>query len=115
MLSRLRSVRHEGEPDLVLEVIDLFLGESPSRVAALRDAVDRNDLAVIARVAHTLKGSAAHLGAKALTTLCGRLEDKARTGAPFNGPFAVSAIGSVGGSPAASESNAVKPDSSVKQ
>jgi two-component system sensor histidine kinase/response regulator len=92
MLARLRSVRHEGEPDLALEVIELFLEESTARIAALRDAIERNDLELIARVAHTLKGGAGHLGAKSLTTLCRRLEDKARTGAPFNGTFALAAI-----------------------
>ncbi len=92
MLARLRAIRHEGEPDLVLEVIELFLDESTERLAGLRDAIERSDLPLVARLAHTLKGSAGHLGAKALTTLCRRLEDKARTGAPFNGAFAYSAI-----------------------
>jgi HPt (histidine-containing phosphotransfer) domain-containing protein len=92
MLARLRAIRHEGEPDLVLEVIELFLDESGDRLAELKGAIEGNDLPVVARIAHTLKGSAGHLGAKALTTLCRRLEDKARTGAPFNGAFAYSAI-----------------------
>ena len=85
MLARLRAIRHEGEPDLVLEVIELFLDESDDRLAELKAAIEGNDLPLVARIAHTLKGGAGHLGAKALTTLCRRLEDKARTGAPFNG------------------------------
>jgi CheY-like chemotaxis protein len=90
-LEKLRAMR-QGDSDLVLEVIDLFLQETPDRLVALRDGLSRGDLPLIARVAHTIRGSAGHLGAKGLVALCARVEDKARQGVPFNNAFALSSI-----------------------
>ena len=81
-----------GRLDLVLEVIHLFIQETPERLTALRDGLTRGDFPLIARVAHTIRGSAGHIGAKALTVLCPRVEDKARQGTPFNSAFALSSI-----------------------
>ncbi len=92
MLRKLRTTQSPGEPDIVTEVIALFLQDAPARVAAIREAVARGDLAVAIRAAHTLKGSAGHLGAKTLAALCSRFEEKVRGGAPFNVSFAVGAI-----------------------
>jgi CheY-like chemotaxis protein len=90
-LEKLRAMR-QGDSDLVLEVIDLFLQETPDRLTALRDGLARGDFPLIARVAHTIRGSAGHIGAKSLTALCARVEDKARQGTPFNSAFALSSI-----------------------
>jgi CheY-like chemotaxis protein len=92
MLRNLRTTQAAGEPDIVAEVIALFLRDAPARVAAIRDGVALGDLDGAARTAHTLKGSAGHLGAKTLAALCARFEEKVRAGAPFNVTFAVSAI-----------------------
>lgn len=92
MLERLRAVQREGQPDLVAEVITLFLEDAPLRLAALREAVARGDLTLAGRLAHTIKGSAGHLGAKTLSAICGRFEEKVRKGAPFNAVFAVTAV-----------------------
>ncbi len=90
-LEKLRAMR-QGDSDLVLEVIDLFLQETPDRLVSLRDGLSRGDLPLISRVAHTIRGSAGHLGARALAALCARVEDKARQGVPFNNAFALSSI-----------------------
>ncbi len=90
-LEKLRDMR-QGDSDLVLEVIELFLQETPDRLTALRDGLARSDFPLIARVAHTIRGSAGHVGAKALTALCARVEDKARQSTPFNSAFALSSI-----------------------
>jgi HPt (histidine-containing phosphotransfer) domain-containing protein len=82
----------QGDSDLVLEVIDLFLQETPDRLVSLREGLSRGDLPLIARIAHTIRGSAGHLGAKALVALCARVEDKARQGVAFNNAFALSSI-----------------------
>jgi CheY-like chemotaxis protein len=92
MLHKLRATQREGEPDIVREVVAIFLSEAPARMKAIRAAAEVGDLATAARTAHTLKGSAGHLGAKTLTMLCARFEDKVRSGAGFNAAFAVDAI-----------------------
>jgi HPt (histidine-containing phosphotransfer) domain-containing protein len=92
VLDKLSALRPLGEPDLALEVIDLFLSDVPQRLDALRDSLARSDLPTVARIAHSLKGSAGHLGAKLLATLCTRLEHKARSNTPFNTHFAITSI-----------------------
>lgn len=45
------------DEDLMKELIDLFLGESPCQVVEMRDALAAGNFERLARVAHTLKGS----------------------------------------------------------
>jgi CheY-like chemotaxis protein len=92
MLHGLRATQRPGDPDIVAEVISIFLTDAPARLAALREAVERSDMTTAGRTAHTLKGSAGHLGAKTLVALCARFEDKARAGATESARFAVDAI-----------------------
>jgi CheY-like chemotaxis protein len=92
MLHKLRATQRAGDPDIVAEVVQIFLQDAPARLAAIRAAIAQGDMATAARTAHTLKGSASHLGAKTLTMLCARFEDKVRSGAEFNATFAVEAI-----------------------
>ena len=61
-------------------------------MSALREAASRGEIANAGRAAHTLKGSAGHLGARTLVALCARFEEKARAGADFDAAFAVEAI-----------------------
>lgn len=60
------------------ELVHLFLADSPQRIASLRDAIAANDAAVVAKLAHTLCGSFASIGASALAALCRELEVRAR-------------------------------------
>src|SRR5438876_4156014 len=64
----------EGEADLVVELIDLYLGDAPQWVEAIRTAAAENDATVLKRVAHTLKGSSGSLGIRQVAEVCGMLE-----------------------------------------
>ena len=64
----------EGEPDLVVELIDLYAEDAPRRLAAIRSAWAARDLAALRRAAHGLKGSSASLGARQVEILCEELE-----------------------------------------
>jgi CheY-like chemotaxis protein/nitrogen-specific signal transduction histidine kinase len=91
MLRELRCTQGEGEPDIVAEVTAIFLREAPERLAGLREAVGRGDFATAGRIAHTLKGSAGHIGARRLALLCSRFDEKARVG-PFDATFSITAV-----------------------
>ena len=56
------------------EVVELFLADTPARLAALHDAVERGDATAVEREAHTLKGSAANVGALRLAVICEQLQ-----------------------------------------
>jgi len=64
----------------VLELLDIFLANTPSDFAAMRQAIAANDACTLTRLAHTLKSSSAQLGATTLSALCRKLEKTARAG-----------------------------------
>jgi HPt (histidine-containing phosphotransfer) domain-containing protein len=74
VLLSLEDAQVEGEPDLVVELIDLYAEDTPRRLDAIRRALAAGDLAALRRAAHGLKGSSASLGARQLVILCERLE-----------------------------------------
>ncbi len=80
ILDDLRSLQDEGEPDLVAEVVQLFLDDSPRRVIAIRAAAVAGDASQLGKAAHGLKGSAANVGAVRLRALCERLEHMGKAG-----------------------------------
>ena len=74
VLLSLEGVQIEGEPDLVVELIDLYAEDAPHRLTAIRGALAAGDAAALRRAAHGLKGSSASLGARQVWMLCERLE-----------------------------------------
>ena len=67
-------IERDGAPGLVKKVTDLFLEDTPRQLADLLDSAQRGDCARLAKLAHTLKGSAANLGAREMVRVCGELE-----------------------------------------
>jgi len=78
VLTSFEEAQGEGEPDLVVELIDLYLEDTPHRVAAIREALAKTDGQSLERAAHCLKGSSASLGAGQVAVLCEELELIAR-------------------------------------
>jgi HPt (histidine-containing phosphotransfer) domain-containing protein len=74
VLLGLEEAQVEGEPDLVVELLDLYAEDTPRRLAAVRSAWAAGDLAALRRAAHGLKGSSAILGARQVAILCEKLE-----------------------------------------
>jgi len=77
VLDGFAALQAEGEPDLIVELIDLYLEDAPRKVASMLEAVALADEGALGRAAHSLKGSSASLGAGQVAALCGELE---RTG-----------------------------------
>jgi len=81
VIAGLRQLRMPGQPDPLVEFIDLFLREAPAGLDAMSDAVAKNDATSLTRVASAaaaLKGSAGNLGARQLAALCEEIEQTAR-------------------------------------
>jgi signal transduction histidine kinase/CheY-like chemotaxis protein len=66
-----------GDNEFVIEMIDLFIEQSPRNLEVMRAALDVGDLPAIAKAAHNMKSSSAYLGARRLSDLCSQLEQKA--------------------------------------
>jgi HPt (histidine-containing phosphotransfer) domain-containing protein len=69
-----------GDAGFVDELIDTYLEDAETQLAALREAARAGDVASMERPAHSLKSSSATVGAMALAELCRSLEADARTG-----------------------------------
>lgn len=80
-LDSYRVLQDDGQPDVVTELIDVFLEDLPSRVESLGSAVHRAEPDELRAAAHALKGSAASIGAVRLAALCGALEAIGQAGA----------------------------------
>lgn len=63
------------------ELIDLFCQELPDHLAAIRGAVAHGDCGELVRSAHSLKGSAAAIGAPRLRAIAAELEQLGHAGA----------------------------------
>lgn len=74
MLTSFEEAQIEGEPDLVVELIDLYLEDASAKIDALWKALATSDEMLLRRLAHCLRGSSGNLGAHRMATLCEELE-----------------------------------------
>ena len=78
-IENLRALRMDGEPDPLAELVELFIADTPNRIAQLRAAVDNRVPHDLEASAHSLKGSAGNLGASSIEASCVHLMQHART------------------------------------
>jgi len=71
--ARMRTFR-EDYPDIVDQLLQLFLQSTPELLGELHAAVDGADADELRRAAHKLKGSCQNIGATFMATLCRSLE-----------------------------------------
>jgi CheY-like chemotaxis protein len=71
--ARMRTFR-DDYPDIVDQLVDLFLQSTPPLIDELHAALDGDDVEELRRTAHKLKGSCQNVGATFMATLCRSLE-----------------------------------------
>ncbi|MEZ4313965.1 MAG: response regulator [Polyangiaceae bacterium] len=69
-----------GDPELLAEVLGVFVEESPGWLRDLFDAGARKDAERLRRAAHTIKGASSNCGAAETTTLAAEVERLAAAG-----------------------------------
>jgi HPt (histidine-containing phosphotransfer) domain-containing protein len=67
-----------GEPDVLDEVLRLFRDDVGGRLQRLDAAVEAGDFEGVKRIAHSIKGSAGNIGARALHIVCRQVEEAGR-------------------------------------
>ena len=77
----LRELQAKGSPGFAAQVAEAFLRDTATRLIALQDAIARRDGDATCRVAHTIQGSGAMMGAASLARSCAELGTAARGGA----------------------------------
>ena len=78
VLEELLSFADDGDPELLLDLIHLFLEDSPSKVAAVQESLANGDFEAAEHAAHALKGSAGNLGARLVQDVCEQLQVSTR-------------------------------------
>ena len=81
-----------GDRHLLSELVGIFVDDGPKRLQVIRAALTAADVRQVEHVAHSLKGSAALLGATRLSTAALALEDAAHEGHTENSPDLVAEI-----------------------
>ena len=61
-ISQLRALDSDAMPDMSKDVAELFLKDTPERLAELQDAFGRGDWKTAEDAAHSIKGSAGNFG-----------------------------------------------------
>ena len=73
-IREIASINTKSRPSLLARVIRQFNEDVPLRVAAMRDAAQHGDTAHVRKVAHSLRGSSAQIGAIHLAYVCEKIE-----------------------------------------
>jgi HPt (histidine-containing phosphotransfer) domain-containing protein len=76
-LDLMRELGEPGEPDPVLELVEVFEDQTRQLVAALQSGQATGNHEAIRKAAHSLKGSSGNLGAVRLAELSRQLEQQA--------------------------------------
>lgn len=66
------------DPEFLVEIIDIFLADTPQRITELETCLQKQDVDTFTRAAHSIKGSAANLGALRLRAAAEELEHHSR-------------------------------------
>lgn len=80
VVDQLRALTRAGNPDLLDRLQASFARDTPERLHALRTAVADGDAEAVAFNVHTLRGSAANLGAIEMVATCERIESAPAAG-----------------------------------
>ena len=78
VIEELLSLSDDGDPELLLDLIEMFLEDAPARIASIESALQSTDFGGIERAAHSLKGSAGNLGAVLLQADCETMQNAGR-------------------------------------
>jgi HPt (histidine-containing phosphotransfer) domain-containing protein len=70
VVEELLSISDDGDPELLLDLIQMFLDDGPAKIAAVNEGLAAGDFEKAERAAHSLKGSSGNLGARLLQQSC---------------------------------------------
>ncbi len=80
ILDGIRELQGDDAPDLLRQVVELYLADAPQNLTALLNAARGRDAQGLALAAHALKSSSANVGLARFSGLCKAVELASRAG-----------------------------------
>jgi HPt (histidine-containing phosphotransfer) domain-containing protein len=80
VISNLRELQEEGDPDIIADVGGLFLKHAPQKIEAMKNAALQSNAKALEVAAHNLKSSSSYIGAMKLSAISKELELMGRNG-----------------------------------
>lgn len=74
-LKALRALNQEGENEVFVELVGMFLEDAPAQIGSMRAAVAQNDPTALGQLAHALQGSSGSMGALHLSKLASQVQE----------------------------------------
>jgi HPt (histidine-containing phosphotransfer) domain-containing protein len=93
VMANIRSLGGPGEPDVYMEVAQLFLADVPINLSALGAAIAAESVEAVEKIAHRLRGGALEMGALRMAPLCAAIEHAARDGSLEHAPARAESLG----------------------
>ena len=78
VLDVIREMEDEDDPDMLAEILGLYLDKAPGLLTTMQAAIANMDTESLRVAAHTLKSSSANVGARVLSDMCRELEEMGR-------------------------------------
>lgn len=78
-LDNIRALQRPNSPDLVGRIVTIFMTQTPDGVKAILDGIESSDLEAVRTAAHSIKSTAAYVGATQFSKRMEGLEKAART------------------------------------
>jgi two-component system sensor histidine kinase/response regulator len=69
-----------GNKELATKIFKVFLKDVPQKYTALKEAIEEDNAVLVQRLAHTLNGASANIGALALQDIASQIELAAKSG-----------------------------------
>ena len=79
-LDKIRKLQRDGQSNVVVKVIKLFLENSQKTILSLESAISKGDSTTLQRTAYSLQSSCSTVGASDLARLCAELESLGKLG-----------------------------------
>jgi CheY-like chemotaxis protein len=80
VIAGLRELQEDDGPDILAELIEMYLSDTPPRLGSLKEAIASGDANAVRELAHSVKGSSSNLGAQRMAQLCAQLEAYGKSG-----------------------------------
>lgn len=77
-IANLRALSPDDGDEFLKEILNIFIDDTPLRIAELHTNLASSDAAGFVRAAHSIKGSSSNVGASELRGLAERLEQQSR-------------------------------------